>query len=80
MFFSSSPTSYFLRQLSLPHLSMTVSLTLIFHIQSVAKSQIAGPDLRLRSLLLPPPQPDLIRANSVPSHLARGLLTLQPDL
>ena len=76
MFFFSLPMSYFLRQLSLPHLSVTVSLTLIFHIQSVAKSQIAGPDLLLLSLLLPPPQPDLIRANSVPSYLARGILTL----
>ena len=44
MFFPSLPTSYFLRQLSLPHLPVTVSLTLIFHVQPVAKSQTPGPE------------------------------------
>lgn len=69
MSFPSLPTSYFLRQLSLPHLSVTVALTLIFHIQSVTKSQIEGPDPPLLSLL-PPLQPDLIGATAVPNHLA----------
>lgn len=43
-FFPSLPTSYCLRQLSLPSLPVTVSVTLSFHIQSVVRSQIVGPN------------------------------------